>query len=135
MTLLLANAYADSASNSGSMLFSCWAIALIIAAMSFVFLRFGKKEYSLAILPLLITPLANIAGGLFSRFLSGFIKLPISELRVMIVLTAGLFSCLSLGLCSRGISGPRTRRIFFWFCAAFIIILTLILVYNSLASS
>ncbi|MDD2362366.1 MAG: hypothetical protein PHH84_05345 [Oscillospiraceae bacterium] len=121
--------------NSGGMLFACWAILIVLLAMSFVFLRSGKKEYSVAILPLLITPAANIFSGLFSRFLDKLVPLSSAELRVIIVLTSGLISCLLLGLASRKLSGEKTRLIFFWVCAAFVVILTLVLVINELVAA
>lgn len=134
MTNTLAAQTVDGASKTGSMVFSCWAIVLVLAAMSFVFLRQGKKEYSAAILPLLLTPFSNIIGSIPARFLSRFVPLSPIELRVIIVITAGLFSCLLLGIGSRKIKGHRTRQIFFWCCAAFVIILTLVLVINTMIS-
>ena len=51
MIIQLAAQTVAGTTNAGSMVFSCWAIVLVLAAMSFVFLRRGKKEYSAAILP------------------------------------------------------------------------------------
>ncbi len=124
----------DGPTNSGGMLFACWAIIIVLLAMSFVFLRSGKKDYSVAILPLLITPAANIFSGVLSGLLDKPLPLSSAELRVVIVLTAGLISCLLLGLASRRISGEKTRYIFFWVCAAFVVILTLVLVINELVA-
>lgn len=133
--MIASQAGGDGPADSGGMLFACWAIVLVLLAMSFVFLRSGKKEYSIAILPLLITPFINIFSGLLSRLMDRFLPLSFTELRLTITLTAGLFSCLLLGLAARGISGKRTRLVFFWFCAAFVVVLTLVLVINELISA
>lgn len=98
--------------SSGGMLFACWAILIVLIAMSFVFLRSGKKEYSVAILPLLITPFIYIVSGLISKIMIGVLPYSYFEMRAIITVTAGLFSCLLLGLASRKISGLQSRHIF-----------------------
>lgn len=118
---------------SGGMLFASWAIILVLLAMSFVFLRSGKKEYAAGILPLIITPFVNIFSGFLARPLYLLVPLSVTELRAIITLTAGLISCLLLGLAARHIEGLRTRHIYFWFCAAFVVILTLVLVINEMS--
>jgi len=121
--------------SSGGMLFACWAILIVLIAMSFVFLRSGKKEYSVAILPLLITPFIYIVSGLISKIMIGVLPYSYFEMRAIITVTAGLFSCLLLGLASRKLSGLQSRHIFFWSCAAFVIILTLVLVSKIISAA
>ena len=121
----------EGTSHSG-MLFACWAIFIVLLAMVVVFLRSGKKEYAVAILPLLIVPFMHIFSCILSSLLSGPLPFTAAELRIMIDLTAGLVSCLLLGFASLGIEGRRTRNAFFWCCAGFVVILTLVLVTNTM---
>lgn len=111
-------------------IFACWAIVIVLLAAAFAFLRSGRKRYAVAILPLLLVPFVHIFSGVISRFLTNVLPLPIMNLRVLIDCTAGLVSCLLLGLASRSIEDQRTRVGFFWCCAGFVVILTLVLVTN-----
>ena len=95
-------------------------------------LRYGKKEYSVAVLPLLITPSVYIFSGILARMISQLLPYPAAELRALITIIAGLISCLLLGYSSRRLQGPRIRRAFFLCCAAFLIILTIVFVANIL---
>lgn len=125
---------ADGSRTSASMLFACWAIVIVLLAMVIIFLRARKKEYALAILPLLIAPAVHIFSGVAAKWLDAAVPLSAGQLRIIIDLTAGLISCLLLGLASRGIADRRTRNGFFWCCAGFVVILTLVLVTNTLTA-
>lgn len=116
------------------MLFACWAIVIVLSLMVLVFLRARKKEYAVAILPLLIAPFVHIFSGLLAKGMDTFLSLSTGQIRIMIDLTAGLISCLLLGLASRGIPDRRTRNGLFWCCAGFVVILTLVLVTNTLTA-
>ena len=120
---------------SFGMLFACWAIVIVLLAMVVVFMRAKKKEYALAVLPLTLVPFAHIVSGVIARLIDPLIPLNFIELRVLIDLTAALFSCLLLGFSSRGITEKRSRRLFTIFCAGFTILLTWVLIYNTLAAS
>lgn len=120
---------------SVGMLFACWAIVIVLLAMVVVFMRARKKEYALAVLPLTLVPFAHIVSGVMARFLDSLIPLSFAGIRILIDLTAALFSCLLLGFSSRGIAEKRSRRLFTIFCAGFTILLTWVLVYNTLSAS
>ena len=47
--------------------FACWAIVIVLSLMVLVFLRARKKEYAVAILPLLIAPFVHIFSGLLAK--------------------------------------------------------------------
>ncbi len=117
------------------MLFACWAIVIVLLAMVVVFMRAKKKEYALAVLPLTLVPFMHIVSGVLARFLDPILFLNFTEIRILIDLTAALFSCLLLGFSSRGISEKRSRRLLTIFCAGFIILLTWVLIYNVLSAS
>lgn len=74
------------------MLFACWAIVIVLLAMVVVFMRAKKKDYALAVLPLTLVPFAHIISGVISRFLDSLIFLSFTQIRVLIDLTAALFS-------------------------------------------
>lgn len=113
------------------MLFACWAIVIVLVAMALVFLRAGKKEYALAVLPLAITPFVHIFSAVLANALDTVCSLTPVELRVVIDLTGALIACLLIGVSSRYIQGRRSRNLFSVVCSAFIIILTIVLVVNT----
>ena len=117
-------------SNSSGMLFACWSIVVVIVAMFIIFMRAHKKEYAVAILPLVLVPLMHIFSAILSRLMYNVIPLQVHEIRVLLDLTAALFTCLLLGVSSRQIPEKRTRRGFFICCSGFIIILTIVLLVN-----
>ncbi len=113
--------------------FACWAIVIVLSLMVLVFLRARKKEYAVAILPLLIAPFVHISAAFspkdgyvpflcppdkpdYDRFDGGADFLPAAG--------AGL----------PGIPDRRTRNGLFWCCAGFVVILTLVLVTNTLTA-
>lgn len=116
---------------SVGMLFACWAIVIVLVAMALVFLRAGKKEYALAVLPLAITPFVHIFSAVLANALDTVCSLTPVELRVVIDLTGALIACLLIGVSSRYIQGRRSRNLFSVVCSAFIIILTIVLVVNT----
>lgn len=117
---------------SAGMLFACWAIVIVLAAMFVVFMRAKKKEYAVAILPLGLEPFVHIFSRLFANWLDPFLPLTAPEIRVAVDLTAALIACLIAGWTSRLIRGKRTRTAFLLSCSGFIIILTLVLVVHTL---
>lgn len=121
-------------STSVGMLFACWSIVIVLAAMFFVFMRARKKEYAVAVLPLVITPLMHICSGVLARWLDGILPLTWVELRIALDLIAALISCLLIGFSSRSIPVRRSRNVFLVFCSGFIIILTLALIINVLSN-
>lgn len=113
---------------SSGMLFACWAIVIVLVAMFLVFMRAHKKEYAVAIVPLIVLPFIHI----LSNLLDPLLPLTLPELRIAVDMTAGLVSCLLIGLTARHIRERRTRNAFMICCSGFLIILTLVLVVNSL---
>lgn len=132
--LLLTPPPPEKIGTSAGMLFACWAIVIVLVAMALVFLRSGKKEYALAVLPLAITPFVHIFSAVLANALDVVFPLSPVDLRVVIDLTAALIACLLIGVSSRNIKGRRNRNLFSVVCSGFIIILTIVLVVNTLAS-
>lgn len=54
--------------DGGRKLFACWAIVLVLLAMAVVFMRAGKREYAVGILPLILPPAVHIVSGVIARF-------------------------------------------------------------------
>lgn len=117
---------------SFGMLFACWAIVIVLAMMFVIFMRAKKKEYAIAMIPLGFEPFVHIFSRLLANWLDPVLPLTAPEIRVAIDLTAALIACLVAGWTSRLIQGKRTRTAFLLSCSGFIIILTLVLVVNTL---
>ena len=124
---------ANQASQSGGMLFACWAIVIVLVCMMVIFMRARKKEYALAVLPLAMVPFIHIFSGILARLFSGFLPFSIPELRVFIDLGVALVSCLLLGFSTRAIPEKANRRLLMVFCSVFIIILTWVLIFDILS--
>ncbi|MCI9413795.1 MAG: hypothetical protein HFJ79_01265 [Clostridiales bacterium] len=119
---------------SAGMLFACWAIVIVLLAMALVFMRAGQKAYALAILPLVITPFVHIFSGVIARTVSPALPFTAAEVRAALDMTSGLVSCLLIGATTRGITRRKTRNALSISCSGFIIILTLVLVMNTLTA-
>lgn len=120
-------------SSSQATLFACWAIVIVLICMMVIFMRARKKEYALAVLPLAMVPFIHIFSGILARFFSGFLPFSIAELRVFIDLGVALVSCLLLGFTTRAVPEKMNRRLLMVFCSAFIIILTWVLIFDTLS--
>ena len=114
-------------------LFACWAIVIVLLCMMIIFMRARKKEYALAVLPLAMVPFVHIFSGLLGRLFSSFLPFTAAELRVCIDLAAALVSCLLLGVTSRAVPEKRNRRLLMVFCSVFIILLTWVLIFDTLS--
>ena len=114
------------------MLFACWAIVIVLVAMAVVFMRSGKREYAVGILPLILPPAVHIVSGLLARVLDPLLPLNGAQLRIIIDLLAGLLGCLLIGFSSRNIKGRRSRNAFLVACSGFTIILTLVLIVDTM---
>ena len=114
------------------MLFACWAIVIVMAAMFVVFMRARKKEYAFAILPLAMTPFGHIFSGIVARWLDPLLPMTAPELRVAIDVVISLIACLLLGVSSLHIREKRNRTLFLVCCSGYIIISTVALVTNVL---
>ena len=54
---------------SSGMLFACWAIVIVLVAMFLVFMRAHKKEYAVAIVPLIVLPFIHILSNPLAHLL------------------------------------------------------------------
>lgn len=122
---------ADKAvSESAGMLFACWAIVIVLVAVSIIFMRAKKREYAVAVLPLAIVPFVHIFSAWLANRLNGIIALHAVEIQIVLDVTAALIACVLTGYFARKITHTRTRMGFTLSCAGFTIILALALVIN-----
>mgnify|MGYP002582085850 CR=1 FL=1 len=66
---------------SSGMLFACWAIVIVLVAMFLVFMRAHKKEYAVAIVPLIVLPFIHILSNPLAHLLDPLLPLTLPELR------------------------------------------------------
>lgn len=111
-------------------IFACWAIVVILVLMMVIFMRSDRKQYAIAIIPLIILPLVHIFSRIISLPIATITPLNRDEIRIIVNVVAGLVSCLLLGVSTRGVEGKTSRRAMFVVCSAFILILTIALVAN-----
>lgn len=117
------------------MLVECISIVVIILMIVFVFLRAGRKDYALTSLPLLVLPLMHTLSLLVSSSLIGVFSLDAGGITVAIDATALVISCMFLGLLSHRINSTKARGIYLLICGAFVVVLTWVLIANTIGGA
>ncbi len=113
------------------MIVDCWVIVVIILIISGVFLRSRRKDYALAVLPLAIVPLAHIVSSPVAILASKIHPWEIADIRLGFEVTALVITGILLTQFSLQIKSKVSRNAFLVLCAAFCIILELVLIYNT----
>ena len=113
------------------MIGECWAIVALIFMLFVAFLRQGKREACLFILPLPVVPLAHIASGALAGFLSSLVPLPVYFLRACLDIVGLVAACMAFGILSLPLK-KGTRAFYLAACGGFSLILCLVLLYDTL---
>lgn len=113
------------------MVVESFAIIMVILLMAFIYLRAGKKNYGLAVLPLALVPFAN---GSFIILTDCVVPIP-GNLAIFYMIVAVLslvVSCILYGLLSKNLLGKISRRVYLCLCGGFSVILTTIFLSHAL---
>lgn len=118
------------------MIAACITIVLMIFIMSFMFFRSGRKDYGIAILPLISVPLAHAAGYILAPYIITLFELGTKQALILIGidLTSLMIGGILLGGTSKNIESKKNRNLFLILSALFLIILSWVLV-NSIIDS
>lgn len=114
------------------MYIECWVIIAILLMVAYMFMRTGRKGPALATLPLAIVPFVHILSGYPARLLSNALNLPYPYLKMSFAVLAVVISCTIFGAISRKIPAKAVRRVYLGMCIGFSLILTLVLIYNTI---
>ena len=110
----------------------CLAIILVLLLMSYMISRAGKKEYGLALLPLVIVPLVHILSGLIGQVVANQISMPLEVVQVCIDVIGLVISCVVFSVLCTNIKNSKIRRTYLLLCSSFTVILTFVFIYDLL---
>ena len=115
------------------MFVECWVIIVLILVMAYMIFRTGKTGQAVAILPLLLVPLAHILGSPLSRFLDSLFSGLSGNLFWISFDVVGLVAtCVLCGLLAGNMDTRGGRRAYMLLCGGFSAVLTIVLVNSIL---
>lgn len=117
---------------------ACVSMVLVILVTSFLFIRAQRRDYGLAILPLISVPGGHVLATLIVPWLIDSAQtLPDKTvfLYVAIDVTALIFGCIALGITSQNIESKKNRRLFLSLSVIYLIIIVLVVINNVLSNN
>lgn len=113
------------------MVVESFAIILVILLMAFIYLRSGKKNYGLAVLPLALVPFAN---GSFIVITDSVVPISgtLAICYMIVAVLALVVSCILYGLLSKNLIGKIAQRVYLCLCGGFTVILTTVFLSHAL---
>lgn len=112
------------------MVIECWAIIIVLIAVVFIFVRSGKSNYALGILPLVLVPLFHIIGYPAARLVEKLWGVARGQTHTAIDIFALIVACIIVALVSGSIPSKKARSVFIVTCGGFMLILSWILILN-----
>ena len=114
------------------LVFECVAIIFILIAIFIIDMRANRPNYSLAVVPLAFVPGAYVLARLFPSKLPNWMHLTTPKLQAGFVLIAMLVSCVLIGFLSASMETKKARVSYVVLSSLFIIVLTFILIFNTI---
>ena len=110
------------------MFMACVATIIIVLIMAGIFLRYGRRGYSLSILPLVTVPLFYT----ISNIMLNPTKTPAlyTQVTAATILGAVVISGILLGLCSLIFKSKTTKTYYLVCCALFTLVFAIVLLFN-----
>ncbi len=112
------------------MIVECIAIIGVIGLVIFGFLRGGKSDYALAVVPLLFVPFAHAAGELFAAQIAYLTVLESFHIIILFDIIALAISCGMTAYFSTKIESLKNIKMFYGLLFGYLIVLTCVLIYN-----
>lgn len=106
------------------MYIECICICMIVLAISVIFLRRGKKDWALLVLPLLFVPAATLISTGLLRVVSFPSRSVALQSQIIFILCALIAACLLMGFASLRLRSPRSRLSFLVVSGGFTVVLT-----------
>ena len=116
---------------------ACISMVLVIFATSFLFFRSGRRDYGLAIMPLISVPLGHVLANFILPYLVkhfSFFADKYALIFVGIDITALIFGCIALGITSQNVESKKNRRLFLTLSMIYLIIIAWVLLSDVLNS-
>ena len=111
------------------MFVECWAIIILLLLMCYMIFRTGRHGQAVAIVPLVLVPLAHLVGSPLSRMLDSMFSSLSGQLFWVSFDVLGLVvTCVLCGMLAGNMGSRAGRRIYMIFCGGFSAVLTVVLV-------
>ena len=111
------------------MIIECFAIILLILAISMLYFRTGKKETGISIFPLLTVPVAHIISFMLSKRIAGLINAETATVAIVIHIAALVISAILIGIFADNYD-KKYRKLYLAIAGAFCFVLSCILIVN-----
>lgn len=109
---------------------ACLAVIAILLAMSYIYVRAGRKNYALAILPLMLVPVVHAGAGVAYSLLSRFLTWDFNLFAIAADVVALVAACTIFGFLSAKIETKKARMVFLIMCDGFTALFTFALVWS-----
>ncbi len=110
------------------MVVECITTAAIILLIVFVFLRAGRGNYALAVLPLAIVPVVHVIVIWCARYFAQLLSTRVGLVILWVDLLALVISCILYGVFVNAISSKGSRKTYLICCGGFSLIFTFLLI-------
>ena len=101
-------------------------IIFVVLSVGVAYIRAKKREYAIAIIPITILPLGNVAAVLTAGTIAKFLAVEQQAVAMTTIVIALSISCIATALMSHNISSKSARRAYMIVCGSFLVILALI---------
>ena len=104
---------------------------IIVVAMACIFLRYNRRAFSLAILPLTVTPLFYS----LSVFLSGYFhnaEMLLKQITACALLVSVVIAGILFGLCTLLFASKKANTSYLSLCGGFTLVFALVLLLNTI---
>ncbi len=113
------------------MLTASLATIIIVLVMMFIFLRYYRRAFALAILPLIIVPaFYSIATFFAGYFLKD--KVAIAQVVACALLCAVVIAGILFGICTLMFKSKKTKTSYLMLCGGFTLVFALVLLINTI---
>ena len=109
------------------MFVECWAIVAIVLAIAFIFLRTGRKDYFLNMIPLTFVPFMHLVGFLLVVPITGTFDISRQQTHTVIDIIGLIVACICFGIFSHAFKNRKAKMIYLFISGGFTLILTWVL--------
>lgn len=116
---------------------ACISMVLVFFATSFLFFRSGRRDYGLAILPLISVPLGHSIATFVVPYLVSHFSFFADKYVLIFIgidMSALILGCIALGITSQNIESNKNRRLFITLSIVYLIIIAWVVLSNVLSS-
>ena len=122
---------AETVEEGSVVIAECWTVILVLLLVVGVYLHRGKNRLAMAVLPLVLVPLAHVIGAPVSVWVEDVFPGDSAFLQIAIDVAALVVANMIFGAFSRGYQGKGSRRAYMVLCAGFTVLFSWVLIFNT----